>query len=112
MTIVTTTHINLRGTAREALQFYRDAFGGVVSLVTYADAHNVRNPIDADRIMWGQVAAEDGFRVMAYDVPVDADWSPGENAYFISVACETAQQATARWEKLQQGANIIQPLAP
>lgn len=103
---------SLRGTAREALQFYREAFGGEVSLVTYADAHNVRDPLDADRIMWGQVAAEDGFRVMAYDVPGDTAWNPGENAYFVSVACDTAQQATARWQKLLDGASVIQPLAP
>lgn len=112
MSVTSTIHINLRGTARAALQFYQAAFGGEIALVTYADAHAVRDPLDADRIMWGQVAAADGFRVMAYDVPVDTAWDQGENAYFVSVTCYDAGQVAARWEKLLDGASIVQPLAP
>lgn len=112
MTIAVVPHINLRGQAREALQFYQSAFGGDLALMTYQDARNVRDPQDADRLMWGQVRAADGFQVMAYDVPAGTAWQPGENAYFICVGCSTAQQATQRWAGLAAGATVIQPLAP
>lgn len=112
MTISAVPHINLRGQAREALQFYQSAFGGDLALMTYQDARNVRDPQDAERLMWGQVRAADGFQVMAYDVPAGTAWQPGENAYFICVGCSTARQATERWEGLVDGAIVVQPLAP
>ncbi len=111
MSLCVTPHINLRGQARAALQFYQAAFGGDIALMTYQDAHNVRDPQDAQHLMWGQVRAADGFQVMAYDVPAGAAWQPGENAFFICVGFDTADEATARWAKLAKGATIVQPLA-
>lgn len=110
MSVKATTHINLRGNAREALAFYQSVFGGHVQMVTYKDAGNVKDPADADRVMWGQVASDNGFCVMAYDVPSAMPWNPGENAFFVSVRGETAQEIAAHWEKLRDGATIVQPL--
>lgn len=112
MTIAVVPHINLRGQAREALQFYQSVFGGDIALMTYQDAHSVRDPHDADHLMWGQLRAADGFHVMAYDVPTGTAWQPGENAYFICVGCSTAQQAAQHWAGLADGATVVQPLAP
>ena len=112
MTVSVVPHINLRGQARAALQFYQSVFGGETALITYRDAHAVRDPQDADHVMWGQVRATDGFQVMAYDVPTDTAWQPGENAYFICTGCTTAQEANERWARLADGATVIQPLAP
>jgi PhnB protein len=112
MTVTAVTHINLRGTARQALEFYQSVFGGQLAMVTYKDAHNVQDPSDAEHIMWGQVDSENGFRVMAYDVPVAMPWHQGENAYFVSVRGEAAEEITAQWKKLSQGSTIIRPLEP
>ena len=112
MTVSVVPHINLRGQAREALQFYQSVFGGDITAMTYRDAHAVRDPQDADRVMWGQVRAADGFQVMAYDVPTDTAWQQGENAYFICAGCSSAQEANERWARLAEGATVIQPLAP
>lgn len=57
MSVTTTTHLNLRGTAREALDFYQSVFGGRTVAVTYKDAGAVRNESEADWVMWGEVAA-------------------------------------------------------
>ena len=111
MSITAVTHINLRGDARQALAFYQSVFGGQTVMVTYKDAGNVQDPSDADRIMWGQVDADNGFRVMAYDVPVATPWDQGENAYFISLRGETAEEIAGHWKKLSEGAHIVQPLA-
>ena len=69
MSVTTTTHLNFRGLARAALEFYQSVFGGQLLAVTYADAHNVQRPDEAGQLMWGQVQSPDGFHVMAYDVP-------------------------------------------
>jgi PhnB protein len=47
---------------------------------------------------------------MAYDVPAAMGWSPGENAFFLPVRGETAQEITAFWDKLLEGATVLQPL--
>ena len=112
MSVTAVTHINLRGTARQALQFYQTVFGGQLALVTYKDAGNVQDPSDADHVMWGQVDAENGFRVMAYDVPVGMPWNQGENAYFVSLRGDTAEEIAAHWKKLSDGATIVRPLEP
>jgi PhnB protein len=112
MTIQTTCHLNFRGDARAALDFYRSVFGGELVAVTYADAHAAQDPKDADRVMWGQVAAESGFRVMAYDVPARLSWDRGDNAFFVSVRGASADEITALWDKLSAGAAVVQALAP
>ena len=104
--------MNLRGNARQALEFYHSVFGGQMAMVTYQEAGNVRDPADAHNIMWGQVDSDNGFRVMAYDVPRAMPWHQGENAYFVSVRGETAQEISAHWAKLSEGARIVQALAP
>jgi PhnB protein len=112
MTVQSTTHLNFRGDARAALAFYQSVFGGQQMLISYKDAGQVQDPAEADQVMWGQVAADNGFRVMAYDVPSRMGWNPGEIAFFVSVRCNTADEITLYWEKLVDGATIVQPLAP
>ncbi|MFI1753802.1 VOC family protein [Streptomyces sp. NPDC020571] len=110
MTAQAVTHLNFRGDAREALTFYRSAFGGDLTLVTYKDAGNVQDPAAADQVMFGQVSSADGPSVMAYDVPSDLPWNQGENAFFVSVRGESAEEITAYWEKLAGGATVLRPL--
>ncbi|MET7442939.1 VOC family protein [Streptomyces sp. NPDC005496] len=110
MSVDTVTHLNFRGDAREALTFYQSVFGGDLALVTYKDAGNVQEPTEADQVMWGQVAAESGFHVMAYDVPSRMPWNQGENAFFVSLRSGTAEEATAYWEKLSEGGTVLLPL--
>ena len=87
-------------------------FSGDATVVTYKDAGNVREPSEADQVMWGQVTAGNGFRVMAYDVPARMPWDQGENAFFVSLRGETAEEVSAYWTKLAVGADVLQPLGP
>jgi PhnB protein len=112
MSIKTVTHINLRGDARAALEFYQTVFGGNMIVVTYQDAHNVTNPDEADQIMWGEVASPDGFHVMAYDVPAARPYDQGEIPFFVSVRGTTADEISGYWAKLSAEGTIKAPLAP
>lgn len=112
MTIKTTTHLNFRGDARSALGFYQSVFGGEVMAFTYADAHAVTNPDEADQIIWGQVSSEDGFHVMAYDVPSSMGWNQGEIPFFVSVRGDDAGRLTSYWDNLAEGSTVLQPLGP
>ncbi len=112
MSIDTVAHINLRGDARAALEFYRSVFGGDLVAVTYADAHNVQHPDEADQIMWGQVTSAEGFRIMAYDVPSARPWSRGDSPFFVSVRGTDADEITGYWKKLSEGSTVLVDLGP
>jgi PhnB protein len=111
VTITTTTHLNFRGDAREALAFYRSVFGGHLAAVTYADAHAVTEPAEADQIMWGQVTSDAGFRVMAYDVPSHTRHEPGVIPVFVSVRGTDVGELRGYWDRLADGATVQVPLA-
>lgn len=81
-------------------------------MVTNQEAGAPHAPEEADQIIWGQVADGNGFRVMAYDVPASLPWNPGQNAYFVALEGDTAERVTVLWNKLSEGASIVQPLAP
>lgn len=125
MTIQTTTHLNFRGTARQALEFYRTVFGGQLVAATYADFGMPPEAPGADRIVFSQLENEDGFRIMAYDIPgADADAADAagtttreygltitDRTFFQSVRGETLDEVTRYWNALAEGAEIIEPLA-
>lgn len=110
--INTTPHLNFRGQARAALEFYQSVFGGDLTLITYQDAHNVQDPSEAQQIMYGQVASPEGFRVMAYDVPSHTPWDQGQIPFFLSVRGDSEVEISRYWEKLSVNASVLQPLAP
>ncbi|MFE5813076.1 VOC family protein [Streptomyces sp. NPDC056479] len=110
MSVTTTTHLNFRGEARQALDFYQSVFGGHAVAVTYKDAGNVQNDNEADWVMWGEVVGDDGFHVMAYDVPSQLPWNRGENPFFVSVRGDDADEISALWQKLAEGSTVVRPL--
>ncbi|TYB62267.1 VOC family protein [Nonomuraea sp. PA05] len=112
MSVKSVLHLNFRGEARAALEFYRSVFGGDLAVVTYKDTGYVQNPADADLVTWGQVLAAGGFHVMAYDVPSAMPFERGENSFFLSVRGADAAEITAYWERLTEGAAVVQPLGP
>jgi PhnB protein len=112
MSLQTTTHLNFRGDAREALEFYQSVFGGDLVTVTYADAGAVQDPAEADQVMWGQVAAPNGFRVMAFDVPAARPWDRGEAPFFVSVRTADAAELEPYWARLAEGSTVLVDLGP
>lgn len=125
MTIQTTTHLNFRGDARAALGHYQSVFGGHAVITTYADLGMPQNAPGADGVVFGLVASEDGFRVMAYDVPGATGGSMvgggsarredgttlTDQALFVSVGTESLAEAQTYWDKLAADAAVVEPLA-
>ncbi|MFS8048706.1 hypothetical protein [Rhizobium sp. BR 314] len=95
MAINTVTHINFRGNAREALSFYQGVFGGKIDIISHAQAYGTINPDEVDLVGWGQVVSEDGFAVMAHDVPPGMAWNAGEIPYFVSVRSQDTDEISA-----------------
>ena len=111
MTIDVTPHLNFRGDARAALEHYRSVFRGDLTIATYGDLGG-QDPAEAGQVVFGQVFSPDGFRVMAYDVPAARPWSAGEDPFFVSVRGADPAEVTTYWERLADGATVVQPLGP
>ena len=125
MSLTTTTHLNFRGDARAALTFYQEVFGGEVSIVTYAAFGMPTDAPGADHVVFGQVASDDGFRIMAYDIPGQAGGRVGPaggtrreqgmtittQPFFVSVRGETFAEIQGYWGRLSDQATIVEPLA-
>jgi PhnB protein len=112
MSVQTTTHLNFRGDARAALTFYQSAFGGSLTTISYADMGNGDDPATADHLVWGQVEADNGFRVMAYDVYPFLEWEQGKDPFFVSVRGTDPEELQGFWDVLADGATVRQPLGP
>jgi PhnB protein len=125
MTIQTTTHLNFRGDARQALEFYQSVFGGHAVINTYADFGMPAELPGSDKVVFGLVAAENGFRVMGYDIPGQVEGSIAgggstrrennttvtDQALFVSIGSDTLDELRGYWEALSEGAVIVEPLA-
>jgi PhnB protein len=143
MGVTTTAHLNFRGNARQALQFYQSVFGGQLMIATYGEvgvpqdspdadkaifARVAAESADAEHVAFGMVAAPDGFRLAAYDVfgttgggtaaaqlPDAVQRAAGlthTESTFLLLNSETLTEATVLWDKLSDGATVIQALAP
>ncbi|WP_328609394.1 VOC family protein [Amycolatopsis sp. NBC_00345] len=126
MSLNAVAHLNFHGQAREALEFYQSVFGGQPTVATYADFGMPAELPGATNVVFGQVVAENGFRVMAYDVPGEhTPAAPGvpstrrengttitEERFFLSVSGENVEEVTPVWEGLAEGATVIEPFGP
>ena len=112
MTVVTTPHLNFRGTAKAALEFYHSVFGGQLILLTNEQTYSTEIQQEAQQIKFGQVVGENGFQVMAYDVPSSVAYDQGEKSVFVSVRGDSAEEITELWGRLAAGATVLSDLAP
>lgn len=122
MSVNVVTHLNFHGNARQALEFYQTVFGGNLIISTYGDFGAPQDTPIANQVVWGQVTAENGFQVMAYDVPFGGETAiPStrrengmtitESPFFISIRGNNTDELTTFWEKLVVDATVIEPLA-
>ena len=125
MSLKTTTHLNFRGDARAALQFYQSVFGGQTVIKTYGDFGMPKDAPGAESVVFGEVATADGFRVLAYDMPGQAGGSKHnagatrrengvtitDQRFFVAVDGDTFDEVNGFWEKLSANASIVQPFA-
>lgn len=115
MSITTTTHLNFRGQAAEALEFYASVFGGQVMAFTFAQGGDEQDTADgavADQIKWGGVTAPNGFSVMAFDVPPGRAYDAGTDAVYVSVRGTDTEEITGYWQALTTGGTVRADLAP
>jgi PhnB protein len=100
-------YLSFADTARQALEFYREVFGGELVLSTYGEAGGAEGP-DADKIMHGQLETPAGYTLMASDAPTGMEHSEG-SAISVSLSGDDVA-LRSYFEKLADGGTVTMPL--
>jgi PhnB protein len=101
-------YIAFDGDAREAMEFYREVFGGDLVMNTFGEFGAPESP-DADKIMHSQLETPSGYTLMGSDTPQGMDYSPGTNVS-ISLSGDDTDELHGYWEKLSEGGTVSVPL--
>ena len=108
MPSVLNPYISFRDNARQALEFYKDVFGGDLRVNTFGEYGDPNQP-GADGVMHGQLETDSGFTLMASDTPPGMDTSSGAGNITISLSGDDEQQLRGYWDKLSEGGTVTMP---
>jgi len=101
-------YISFDNNARQAMEFYRNVFGGDLTMNTFGEFGQADSP-DADKIMHSQLETDSGFTLMASDTPAGMQRNPGDTIT-ISLSGDDADSLRGYWEKLSDGGTVTMPL--
>jgi PhnB protein len=103
-------YITFDGGARQAMEFYKEVFGGELDLRTFSDIGTQEEAADfGERIMHGQLETSSGFTLMAADTMPGMEYQPGNNIS-ISLSGDDGDELRGYWEKLSDGGVVMIPL--
>ena len=100
-------YLTFDGNAREAMEYYRDVFGGELRLNTFGE-YGMDGP-GADKIMHAQLESPGGLTIMASDSPARFEFNAGNNVS-VSLSGDDESELSGYFTKLSEDATIEQPL--
>ena len=101
-------YINFDGNAREAMEFYRDVFGGELTINTFGEFGG-DDPAIADKTMHAQLESPNGFTLMASDGAPGTEVKVGDNIT-ISLSGDDPDDLRGYWKQLSDGGQVTVPL--
>ena len=102
-------YLNFQGTAREAMTFYRDIFGGALTLNTFGEFQATDDPAQTENIMHGELVTPNGLTLMGADLMEGMDYRPGTN-FSVSLSGDDEPELRGYWDGLADAATIVEPL--
>ena len=100
-------YVNLRGQAREALEFYQAVFGGELTISTFGEFG--MEGAAADQVMHGQLSTPKGFTLMVSDAPEGMPLAEGSNIT-ICLSGDDVDDLTGYFHALADGGQVSTPL--
>ncbi|MFG2026096.1 VOC family protein [Streptomyces sp. NPDC048825] len=101
-------YLSFDGDARQAMEFYKEVFGGTLLLNTYGDFGQENTPL-ADKIMHGMLETPSGFTLMGADGAPGEEYTPGNN-FSVALTGDDDAELRGYWEKLSVGGSVSVPL--
>jgi len=100
-------YISFNGNARQAMEFYKDVFGGELNLNTFGEFG--QSGPDADKVMHAQLEAPNGFTLMGADTPEGMQHTPGDTI-MVSLSGDDNAELRGYWDKLAASGKVTMPL--
>jgi PhnB protein len=101
-------YIGFESNAREAMEFYRDVFGGELALSTFGEMGGAA-PGEENKIMHAQLETPSGFTLMGSDTPTGMTRSEG-SSISVSLSGDDASDLRGWFAKLSEGGTVTMPL--
>ena len=102
-------YLNFQGSAREAMAFYHDVFGGELTVATFGEYQASSDPSEDQKIMHSMLVAPNGMTFMAADTPNHMEYRPGTN-FAMSLSGDEESELRGYFDKLAVGGTVMQPL--
>ncbi len=106
-------YLQFRDNARDAMNFYKDVFGGDLNVSTfgeYGGGADETHDAAADGIMHAQLDAPNGFTLMASDIPPGMDTGGDVTNGTISLSGDDDADLRGYFDKLADGGKVTMPL--
>ena len=107
MTARLNPYINFGDNARQAMEFYRDVFGGELTVSTFGEMGGAA-PGDENKVMHSQLETPSGFTLMGSDAPAGMPRDEGSRIQ-ISLSGNDAELRDY-FQKLSQYGSVTMPL--
>jgi PhnB protein len=102
-------YLNFAGNAREAMEFYRNVFGGSLTLNTYGEFGAEHGDDANDKIMHGMLETDSGYAIMGADNPPGMPYNPGDTIT-VSLSGDDGDELRRYWEKLADDGTVTVPM--
>ena len=102
-------YLSFSGNARQALEFYREVFGGELRLSTFGDYGNADAPF-AEQIMHGMLETPSGYTIMGADAPPGMKEVTTGNNIVVSLSGTDADELRGYWQRLSESGTVSVPL--
>lgn len=103
-------YIRYNGNTRQAMEFYREVFGGELEIGTIADFGSPDSP-SADKVMHARLDTPDGYTLMACDVVGQVEGVPHHPGNNVAVYFGgDGGELRGYFEKLSAGGTVTMPL--
>jgi PhnB protein len=100
-------YLSFTGNARQAMEFYKDVFGGELALNTFGEFG--QQGADADKVMHAQLESPSGYTIMGADTPEGMTHTPGDTMT-VSLSGDDSAELHGYWDKLAATGKVTMPL--
>ena len=102
-------YLSFRDSARTAMEFYREVFGGELTLSTFGEMHASDDPAEAGKIMHAMLVTPAGLVLMGADTPNTVELTKGSD-HALSLSGEDESELRGYWDRLADGGTVQLPL--
>jgi PhnB protein len=101
-------YISFTDDARPAMEFYREVFGGTLTISTFGE-FGVADSSESDKVMHAMLETDSGYTLMGADTPSGMQRTPGDTVT-ISLSGDDADELRGYFAKLSEGGSVSMPL--